>query len=136
MPHLSPLQNSYTLNKLWPYSPVGRRPVAKFILGEEPMRFVRRFSCFVLTLGLAGLVALPLAAAEDDKKPRDPAKTFSRRDTNGDGKLSLDEFKAGMKEPAVSKADQRFKKIDTDGDGSVSLKEFTDSMKAAGNKKK
>jgi Ca2+-binding EF-hand superfamily protein len=100
------------------------------------MRFVRRVSCLVLTLGLVGLAALPLAAAEKEKKPQDPAKVFSRRDKNGDGELSLEEFKTGMKEPAVAKAEQRFKKIDADGNGTVSLEEFTAAMKAAGNKKK
>ena len=110
--------------------------MAESIVGEETMRFVRRVSCVALTLGLVGLAALPLAAAEKEKKPQDPAKVFSRRDKDGDGQLSLEEFKAGMKEPAVAKADQRFKKIDADGNGTVSLKEFTDSMKAAAKKKK
>ena len=117
---------------------MGRITEAKFILGELAMRSIRRVSCFVLTLSLVGLAALPLWAAEKEKpaKPRDPAKIFSRRDADGDGKLTLDEFKAGMKEPAVAKADQRFKKIDADGNGTVSLKEFTDAMKAAPKKKK
>ena len=47
---------------------------------------------------------------------------FSRRDVDGDGKLTFDEFTAGMKEPALAKAEQRFKRIDADGDGAVTLK--------------
>ncbi|NBP79945.1 EF-hand domain-containing protein [bacterium] len=100
------------------------------------MRSIRRVSCFVLTASLIGVAALPLSAAEKEQKPRDPAKIFSRKDADGDGKLTLDEFKAGMKEPAVAKADQRFKKIDADGNGTVSLKEFSDAMKAGPKKKK
>lgn len=93
------------------------------------MRLITRVSCCALTLGLVGLVALPLSAAEKEKKPRDPAKIFSRRDADGDGKLTFDEFKAGMKEAALDKAEQRFKRIDADGDGSVTLEEFTEAMK-------
>lgn len=100
------------------------------------MRFVRWVSLCALTLGLIGVAALPASAAEKEKKPRDPAKIFSRRDADGDGKLTLDEFKAGMKEPALAKAEQRFNKIDADGNGTVSLEEFTEAMKAAGKKNK
>jgi Ca2+-binding EF-hand superfamily protein len=60
---------------------------------------------------------------------------FSRRDVDGDGKLTFDEFTAGMKEPALAKAEQRFKRIDADGDGAVTLKELTEAMKKAGGKK-
>ncbi|HSI14479.1 MAG TPA: EF-hand domain-containing protein [Chthoniobacter sp.] len=66
-------------------------------------------------------------AAGDAAKPkRDPAEVFKKLDTNGDGKISLDEFKAGpqgKKDPA--KAEEIFKKKDKDGDGFLSLEEFS-----------
>ena len=71
--------------------------------------------------------AKPAAPAAADAKPkRDPAEVFKKLDTNGDGKISLDEFKAGpqgKKDPA--KAEEIFKKKDKDGDGSLSLEEFS-----------
>lgn len=100
------------------------------------MRFVRWVSLCALTVGLVGAAALPVSAAEKEKKPRDPAKIFSRRDADGDGKVTLEEFKAGMKEPALAKAEQRFKKIDADGNGTVSLEEFTEAMKVVRKKNK
>jgi Ca2+-binding EF-hand superfamily protein len=72
-------------------------------------------------------------AAGDAAKPkRDPAEVFKKLDTNGDGKVSLEEFKAGpagKKDPA--KAEEIFKKKDKDNDGSLTLEEFS----AAGGKK-
>ena len=65
-------------------------------------------------------------AAKGDKPKRDPAEMFKKLDTNGDGKISLDEFKAGplgQKDPA--KAEEIFKKKDKDGDGFLSLEEFS-----------
>jgi Ca2+-binding EF-hand superfamily protein len=61
------------------------------------------------------------------KRP-DPARVFKKKDADGDGKLSLEEFKAGMPEKALTKADDRFKKLDTNGDGSLSLEEFEAGM--------
>jgi hypothetical protein len=71
--------------------------------------------------------ATPAAPPAKGEKPkRDPAEAFKKLDTNGDGKISLDEFKAGplgKKDPA--KAEEIFKKKDKDGDGSLSLEEFS-----------
>lgn len=71
--------------------------------------------------------AAPAApAAKGDKPKRDPAEMFKKLDTNSDGKISLDEFKAGpigKKDPA--KAEEIFKKKDKDGDGFLSLEEFS-----------
>lgn len=83
---------------------------------------------------LTAVCLLPgVALAEEGKKAAgkrpDPAKVFSKKDTDSDGKLTLDEFKAGMPEKALVKADGRFKKLDTDGDGSLSLDEFQAGMK-------
>lgn len=101
--------------------------------------------------------AVPVALADDDKKTDDtkPAKKgklagkvdksklFETMDANKDGKISKDEFKAGMekaaeklKERAADKgggkaagmldkmADKVFDKLDADKDGSVSKEEF------------
>jgi hypothetical protein len=69
------------------------------------------------------------AASETTPTPAKKHKTaeeiFKQLDTNGDGFLSLDEFKAsrqGQKDPA--KAEERYKKMDTKGDGKVTLEEF------------
>jgi Ca2+-binding EF-hand superfamily protein len=73
-----------------------------------------------------------LAVAADEKpaageKPRrDPAEAFKKFDTNSDGNLDLEEFKAspaGKRDP--SKAEELFKKRDTNADGKISLEEWT-----------
>ncbi len=59
-----------------------------------------------------------------DKHPK-PEEVFKKLDTNHDGSLSLEEFKAGPKakqDPA--KAEEIFKKMDKGGDGKVTLEEF------------
>jgi Ca2+-binding EF-hand superfamily protein len=72
----------------------------------------------------------PAAGAEKPK--HDPAEVFKKLDTNADGSVSLEEFKAG---PAgkkdAAKAEEIFKKKDKDSDGKLSLEEFS----AAGGKK-
>ncbi len=58
-------------------------------------------------------------------KHPEPEVIFKKLDTNSDGAVSLDEFKAGpraKKDP--EKAAEIFKKIDADSNGSISLEEF------------
>ena len=49
-----------------------------------------------------------------------PEERFKKLDTNNDGSISLDEFKAGP----MGKHEDIFKKMDTNSDGKVTLEEF------------
>jgi|TARA_Y100000385_G_scaffold48179_1_gene44696 Ca2+-binding EF-hand superfamily protein len=75
-------------------------------------------------------------AEEKAKKKPDPAKMFEKKDADGDGALTLEEFKAGMKGKALENAEKRFEKLDKDGDGKVTLEEMKAGLAAMGKKKK
>lgn len=75
----------------------------------------------VATLLAAGFAA-PSFADKEGKGKQDPEARFQKLDSNGDGKLTLDEFKAGMKNP--DRAEKLFKKLDANGDGVVTLDEY------------
>ena len=79
---------------------------------------------------------VPAARAQGSRKTPDPAKVFSRKDANGDGKITADEFKAGMREEQAAKSGKRFAKLDRNGDGTLSREEFTAGMKEAAEKRK
>ncbi len=68
-------------------------------------------------------------AAEGDKPKPNPEEMFKKKDANGDGKLSKEEFTKGAKDAA--KMEERFTALDKDKDGSVTKEEM-----AAGGKKK
>jgi len=95
-----------------------------------------------LTLSLgACLLGLTIAgsamAAEGDEKPKkggDPAAMFKKLDKNGDGKLSLEEYRGKAKGDRAAKVEARFKKLDKDGDGALTIEEFKGG--AGGGKKK
>lgn len=83
-------------------------------------------------LMLAGFQSMAeQGAAPEGKNCPDPGARFAKRDTNGDGKLSVEEFKAGMPEDKAAKADEIFAKIDGDKDGALTKEE----MKAAHEKR-
>lgn len=91
-----------------------------------------RFDVFIrcLMAAVAFAVFTPAAVMADETKPKmDPEKVFKRRDANGDGSLSEDEFLAAAKEDKQKEMmKKRFGKIDTDGDGKLSLDEFKAGM--------
>ena len=95
---------------------------------------VWRSLCGWLMLAGVALVMPACAAADGAAKKADPEKTFKRKDTNNDGSLSLDEFKAGGKdkEKTAKNADKRFKKADANSDGKVTLEEFKAASTAKG----
>ncbi len=84
---------------------------------------------------IAAFLALtaPLSMAKDkeEKKKATPEEAFKKRDTNGDGKLSVEEF-TGKHD--ADKAKTAFGKLDKDSDGFLTLEES--SAKVEGGKKK
>lgn len=76
----------------------------------------------ILALGITLSYGADEAKKEGDKKRPNLEEVFAKKDTNGDGKLSKEEFTKNAKDPA--KAEAFFAKIDKDGDGSISKEEF------------
>jgi hypothetical protein len=71
------------------------------------------------------------AAANAKKQLGNPEAVFKRIDTNKDGKLSKDEFRAFIQKASKGKLadrpeviDKLFDRLDTNGDGFLSLDEF------------
>jgi hypothetical protein len=65
------------------------------------------------------------AGAEKPAMPPPPAvPTFSELDKDGDGRLTLSEFKAGFPQLAEADAEKRFKSLDANGDGTLSPSEY------------
>jgi Ca2+-binding EF-hand superfamily protein len=90
---------------------------------------------FPLSILLAALVGVSFAIAAEGDAPPKPAKpdkpkatpedVFKKLDKDGDGSLSLEEFKAspaGKKDAA--KAEDAFKRKDKNNDQKLSLEEF------------
>lgn len=66
-------------------------------------------------------------AAEDKKDQANDARveaSFKRLDTNSDGKLTLEEYKAGKTAEAAAKAETEFKHMDKNNDSSLTYAEF------------
>jgi hypothetical protein len=60
-----------------------------------------------------------------DRPRPNPEEAFKKLDTNGDGTVSLEEFKAGPRaQRNPERAAEAFAKMDKDGDGKVTLEEF------------
>jgi Ca2+-binding EF-hand superfamily protein len=92
------------------------------------MRFDFLTHCLVAALAFA--VLSPAAVMAQEIKPKmDPEKVFKRRDADGDGSISEDEFLAAAKEDKQKDMmKKRFGKIDANGDGKLSLDEFKAGM--------
>ena len=82
-------------------------------------------SLFALALVSSFAIAADEKPAAGDKPKKTAEERYKALDTNNDGSVSLDEFKAG---PAgkrdAAKAEEMFKKRDKDGDGKLSIDEF------------
>ena len=79
----------------------------------------------VIALGLA--LVLPLSAEEAPAKPKAPKKSnpqavFKKKDKDGDGFLTKEEFTAKAKN--ADKAGQAFARKDKNSDGKLSPEEF------------
>ena len=90
------------------------------------------FTCLALSVSVTGVAK----AEEKARKKPDPAKMFEKKDADGDGALTLDEFKKGMKDKQLEGAEKRFQRLDADGDGKVTLEEMKAGLAKMGQKKK
>lgn len=64
--------------------------------------------------------------AKPDKPRMDPAEAFKKMDSNSDGNVTIEEFKASPRwKKDATKADEMFKRRDKDSDGKITLEEFT-----------
>ncbi|MCH7226367.1 EF-hand domain-containing protein [Haloferula sp. A504] len=97
---------------------------------------MRTTTSLVIALGLAATsVAFAEKAPDAPKKGKpDPARAFNKKDTDGDGFLSKDEFTKGAKDP--EKAAKAFERKDKTGDGKLSPEEFKPQKKAPNPDKK
>lgn len=82
-------------------------------------------------LALAGSLAFAQEAPARPKKgpgkdgPPPPERVFKKLDTDKNGSLSHEEFKAGPRaQKNPEKAEEAFKKMDANSDGSLTLEEF------------
>lgn len=82
---------------------------------------------------VAMLTALALCAgttwvaAEDKREPANDSRieaAFKKLDVNGDGKLTLVEYKAEKVGEEATKAEAEFKAMDKDVNGSLTLEEY------------
>lgn len=88
-------------------------------------------------LAIASGFAFAQDSPKKERKQRDPEAVFKKLDTDGNGSLSLDEFKASpMGKRNEERATKIFGKMDADSNGSVSLDEFKAHGQGKGEKGK
>lgn len=98
---------------------------------------MRKFTMVIVAMFLCLSIGTMASAKGKKHEKMDPAARFDKLDTNSDGKLTLDELKAGLKGKAVDHADKIFAKMDANSDGSVSKDEYVAFEQAhAGHHKK
>jgi Ca2+-binding EF-hand superfamily protein len=77
-------------------------------------------SIFTVTaLAFATVASAQTPTASQEKQIKEAEEKFAAADKNADGKLTLEEAKAGM--PRIA---SNFKKIDTNNDGFVTIEEI------------
>lgn len=77
-------------------------------------------SIFTVTaLSFATVASAQTPTASQEKQIKDAEERFASADKNADGKLTLEEAKAGM--PRIA---SNFKKIDSNNDGFVTIEEI------------
>jgi len=76
-------------------------------------------------------ISSSVSFAKEPKEKPAPEQAYKTADSNGDGKVSEEEFLVGKKD--AEKAKEQFKALDKDSDGSLTLEEFS---AAAGGKRK
>ncbi len=89
----------------------------------------------VVCVAVMGIVGS--AFAEDAAKPKkkaDPSAAFAKKDKNGDGKISVEEFIDKKEGKAAEKATKSFAKKDKDGDGFLCKAEMAPKAKKAAKK--
>ena len=90
-----------------------------------------KFKQYASTNKLKKAVLTYRASRATQKEKSNIDKIFKTIDTNGDGKLSLEEIKgalASMKDTKLSNIEEVFNKIDTDGSGTIDYNEFLTAL--------
>lgn len=78
-------------------------------------------------LAAVAFVSLATMASAQPPNDRDPAELMTRADTDGDGKVSRDEFIKSR----TARLEEAFARMDTDGDGKLSREEVAARMARA-----
>ncbi|MCE9545792.1 MAG: EF-hand domain-containing protein [Planctomycetia bacterium] len=98
---------------------------------------MRQFAMWTLAVVCVFGLSRVAGAQDPPKKAKPtPQQIFDKLDTNHDGKLSLEEYKANPRVKSPEEAEKRFAKFDTDGDKSVTLEEFKAGIEKLASHKK